>query len=140
MRINRADKFEQYQEYEKMRYKRDPQRKAMNLAWAKTEKGKASHAKSVAIRNAADPEKRAANILVGNAVRDGRLKKPSICSRCGAVPPRRQLHAHHHDYYNPLDVEWICSECHGLEHYGEAPLPPKFNKIRGKYVARDLTK
>jgi len=123
VRKNRAERFEQYQEYEKMRFKRDPQRSEMNKAWFKTDKGKKSHAKSVAIRNAKSPEKRAANVLLGNAVRSGRIIKPLECSRCGSIPHRRDLHGHHEDYAKPLEVEWICVKCHGLEHYGEAPQP-----------------
>ena len=119
-----------------MRYKRDPHRKAMNAAYAKTERGKASRAKSIAARNAREPEKKAANDLVAKAIKSGRLIKPLECSKCKNIPPRRQLHAHHHDYYKPLEIEWICSKCHGLEHHGEAPEPPKRNRPRGFNVQR----
>lgn len=136
VRKNRAERAQQYKEYEKMRFKRDPQRAEMNKAWAKTPEGKASHAASVARRNRLNPEKRAANVLVGNAVRDGRLFKPAECSRCGLVPRRRDLHAHHHDYAKPLDVEWICVKCHGVEHHGIAPPPATTNRARGFNVKR----
>lgn len=136
VRENRAEKFDQYQLYEKMRYKRDPHRAERNKAYFATEAGKRSHAISVKRRALLHPEKRAANILVGNAVRDNRLIKPAECSRCGTIPPRRHLHAHHHDYYKPLDVEWICIKCHALEHHGVAPPPPAKSRIRGRHVAR----
>lgn len=136
VRENRSEKFEQYQSYEKMRYKRDPHRAAANKEYAQTEAGKASHASAVKRRNALSPDKRAANVIVGNAVRDGRLHKPAECSRCGKIPRRRDLHAHHHDYGLPLEVEWICAKCHGIEHYGIAPQPQKSNRIRGFHVAR----
>lgn len=137
VRKNRAEKFEQYQQYEKMRFKRDPHRAEMNKAWAKTEKGKASHARSVATRNAREPDKRAANIILGNAVRDGKIDKPLNCSRCNSIPPRRQMHAHHHDYSKPLDVEWFCAQCHGVEHHGNAPPPTLSKKPRGRHVSRE---
>lgn len=136
VRQNRLEKSEQYREYEKMRYKRDPHRREANRIYAQSPIGKASHAASVRRRNSLNPEKRAANIILGNAVRDGRIIKPKECSRCGVIPPRRQLHGHHHDYAKPLDVEWICSACHGLEHHGIAPQPPEVNKPRGRYVHR----
>lgn len=136
VRKNRAERAQQYKEYEKMRFKRDPHRAEMNKAWAKTPEGKASHAESVRKRNRLNPEKRAANIIVGNAVRDGRIIKPTACSRCNGTPHRRDLHAHHHDYCLPLAVEWICVKCHGVEHHGIAPPPPASNRVRGRYVSR----
>lgn len=136
VRLNRLERADQYREYEKMRYKRDPQRAEFNKAWLKTEKGKASHARSVQARNEREPEKRAANLLLLRAVRSGRIVKPLECSRCGEIPPRRQLHGHHEDYARPLEVEWVCTKCHGLEHHGEAPKPPENNKTRGRYVDR----
>ena len=38
------------------------------------------------------------------------------CARCGDP----NSHAHHHDYEKPLDVEWLCAKCHGLEHFPNA--------------------
>lgn len=136
VRANRLEKIEQYTAYEKMRYKRDAHRREANRDYQKTPKGKASHAASVRRRNAMNPEKRSANVILCRAVRDGKVFKPLECSRCGAIPPRRQLHGHHEDYSKPLEVEWICSGCHGLEHYGEAPEPQERNKPRGHYVRR----
>jgi len=43
------------------------------------------------------------------AVRAGLLEKPHNCSYCGC---EKRLHAHHPDYRKPLDVIWLCSECH----------------------------
>lgn len=54
-----------------------------------------------------------------NAVRDGKLVKPTSCSRCGRAVPRQRLEAHHEDYSKPLEVEWLCSTCHGAEHRQE---------------------
>lgn len=57
------------------------------------------------------PERRAAHIAVGNAVRDGRLIKRS-CEVCDSS----NTHAHHDDYSKPLDVRWLCAKCHGARH------------------------
>lgn len=54
------------------------------------------------------PEKRAAHVVVGNAIRDGKLaKKP--CEVCSEI----EVHAHHDDYTKPLDVRWLCVKHHG---------------------------
>lgn len=57
------------------------------------------------------PDKLRARALVGNAVRDGRLKR-CACERCGD----ERVQAHHDDYTKPLDVRWLCSKHHGEEH------------------------
>ncbi len=56
------------------------------------------------------PEKRAARVAVGNAVRDGRLIKQP-CEVC--ADPKSE--AHHPDYAKPMDVRWLC-----LPHHREA--------------------
>jgi hypothetical protein len=56
-----------------------------------------------------NPEKRAAHIAVGNAVRDGRLVKLP-CEVCGA-----KAQAHHDDYSKPLEVRWLCPPHHAEE-------------------------
>jgi hypothetical protein len=56
-----------------------------------------------------NPEKYKAHNAVNNALRDGKITKPSACEICGNERP---LHGHHYDYALPLDVIWICEECH----------------------------
>lgn len=53
-----------------------------------------------------------AHTAVGNAVRDGRLKKMP-CVLCGSV---LSVHGHHKDYTQPLDVTWLCAKCHKRLH------------------------
>lgn len=60
-----------------------------------------------------DPVKREARAQVRAAVASGRLVRPSSCSDC-RTPCKP--HGHHADYSRPLDVEWLCSECHGVRH------------------------
>lgn len=52
--------------------------------------------------------------LANVAVRLGFLIRPSVCPECGKT--NFGIHAHHADYSKPLDVQWICSECHGKKH------------------------
>jgi len=48
---------------------------------------------------------------VRRAIRSGRLQKPSTCSQCGGDG---FIEGHHADYDKPLEVEWLCTKCHGL--------------------------
>lgn len=70
----------------------------------------------------ANPEKCKARSLLSQAIKSGRLVRPSTCEGCGRDPgPNRagatQIQGHHHrGYDHPLDVRWLCSYCHYLEH------------------------
>lgn len=119
VRENRAKNVEYYRAYDRMRLQRDAHRRAAAKAYMLTDRGKEVGKKARARFVAMSPEKRAAHVILNNAVRDRRVFKPKQCSRCLAHPPSRQLHGHHHDYTKPLDVEWICTVCHGKEHWGK---------------------
>jgi hypothetical protein len=58
------------------------------------------------------PEAYKAQTAVNNAVRDGRLAK-NICALCASS---KNIHAHHKDYSKPLDVVWLCAQCHHRVH------------------------
>lgn len=55
---------------------------------------------------------REARNAVAAAIRGGLLSKPDICEVCGKHSER--LEAHHDDYSMPLQVRWLCVECHGV--------------------------
>ena len=55
-----------------------------------------------------------ARALANRAIELGFLERPLICPKCGRSD--LMVHAHHKDYLKPLDVYWLCSECHGKEH------------------------
>jgi len=61
-----------------------------------------------------------AHNLVEYAVRIGVLQRPSVCSECGEhrvyKDGRSGIQAHHSDYNKPLDVTWLCKECHDEWH------------------------
>ncbi len=59
------------------------------------------------------PRRTRAIYLLANAVADGRKEKPTNCSECGGGG---LIHGHHHDYDKPLDVEWLCHDCHMKRH------------------------
>ena len=103
VRQNRAARIEYYRAYDRARAvqpDRVEARKRLNQVKpsARTEK---------------DPLKRSARVALGNAVRDGRIKRPPECEVCGAPC---DPHGHHDDYTSPLDVIWCCTPCHALIH------------------------
>ena len=59
-------------------------------------------------------EKYFARMELRNAVISGKVTKPTCCSECGISMAR--LNGHHHDYTLPLEVMWLCYECHGKKH------------------------
>ena len=61
------------------------------------------------------PEKVMARRLVREALRSGKLVKPTHCENCDKELP---LHAHHTDYDKPLEVVWLCQSCHVKLHMG----------------------
>ena len=114
VRDNRAKRLAYYQEYDRQRTD-DPDRKAARAEYARKQAATVSGRKRTQARQRAwlanNEDKRAAHVIAGNAIRDGRLI-PDDCARCGASPSQ----AHHEDYGKPLEVTWLCRTCHGLRH------------------------
>lgn len=65
-------------------------------------------------RRQAFPEKLKAYNAVQRAVRAGEIIRPTACENCHE---EKRLQAHHHDYSRPLDVFWLCQQCHKLAHH-----------------------
>lgn len=60
------------------------------------------------------PEKNEARRKLQNAVRLGKVVRPSTCQNCGKdCKPA----GHHSDYTKPLDVDWLCNHCHVARHF-----------------------
>lgn len=72
---------------------------------------KAHQARVTARWLAEHPERRRAQIALGNAVRCGKVQRQP-CHICGA----ENVEAHHPDYSRPLDVVWLCVRHHRLVH------------------------
>ena len=55
------------------------------------------------------PHKQDARIKLNNAVRCGKIYRPDCCENCEDLG---KVHGHHEDYSKPLEVLWVCSDCH----------------------------
>ena len=103
VRANRAQRIEYYRQYDRARAKL-PHRK----------EGRAEYARqNPRPRPESDPQKRAARVMIGNALRDGKIVKSPECEVCSQPADTR---GHHDDYSKPLDVIWVCTACHALIH------------------------
>ncbi len=58
--------------------------------------------------------------MVEYAARKGLIERKSVCEGCGNSGTfkdgRTKIQAHHSDYNKPLDVIWLCQECHHAWH------------------------
>lgn len=57
--------------------------------------------------------KQAARRKVYKAIKAGILIKPETCPKCGSD---KLIQGHHEDYERPLDVTWLCYQCHKQLH------------------------
>ena len=56
------------------------------------------------------PEKHKARIKLNNALKAGKIIKPSKCEECDLEAKR--IEADHEDYSKPFKVTWLCTPCH----------------------------
>ena len=92
--------------------KKYPERKRVsNRRYLKTVAGRAAMQRKGRRRASRYPEKRRANFTVQTAIRNGTLVQQP-CEQCEDSP----THAHHDDYFKPLQVRWLCAPCHRQEH------------------------
>jgi len=54
-----------------------------------------------------------ARVKVYDHIKQGKISRPDVCSRCGRVG---KIEAHHADYSKPLDILWVCRPCHYKVH------------------------
>lgn len=81
--------------------------KAIRQRLAGASKRKPEATKKYRKRN---PLKWAAHCIVNNAIRDGKMSR-GMCEICG-----QKAHAHHDDYFKPLEVRWLCVTHHAEHH------------------------
>lgn len=110
VRINYEKKREHYLAYDRSRCMA-PHRVAARKAYSQTNSAKESHRIALLAQRVKAPEKYKARMMLGNAVRDRRVKRLP-CEVCGN--PKSQ--GHHEDYSKPFDVRWLCSKHHREAH------------------------
>jgi len=96
-----------------------PHKVEQRKVYAKTESGKQAIKKARLLYQKRYPLAYAAHIVTGNAIRDKKLIKSEICSVCESTT---DIEAHHDDYTKPLDVRWLCSNCHDIWHKHNKPI------------------
>lgn len=103
---------EHYKAYDRARASR-PDRVAARAAYLKTEAGRAATNRARQAYKERNPKRRAAQVALGNAVRDGHVTPWPACAvpECSAKPE-----AHHPNYDRPLDVVWLCPAHHKQAH------------------------
>lgn len=110
---NYRENIDHYKQYERERATL-PHRVKAREEYAKTDQGKERGNDAKIKWTRRNPIKRMANIIVGNAVRDGKILKPEACENCNSEP--NMLHGHHDNYAFPLVVRWLCPGCHNKWH------------------------
>lgn len=116
VKSNRDARIDYYREYDRARFDESGKRGRASV--------EAQRRGSAAWRER-NPDKRRAHVIVGNAVRSGRLVRQP-CSVCGSSSG---VDAHHPDYSKPLDVVWLCETHHAEQH--KKPRDPNFQMVRG---------
>jgi len=82
--------------------------KQYDLERNKTEKRKKQQRTYTKKKRTKYPEKDRANRILNYHVRVGNITKYP-CQECGT---QENIDAHHEDYSKPLDVIWLCRQCH----------------------------
>ena len=80
--------------------------------------------------------KHAARTALGYALRMGRLTKAENCTICGSD---QEIEGHHEDHSKPLEVVWLCRNCHVKYHADHAVIQAalKFKTITKPGVFND---
>lgn len=118
VRENRARKIEYYREFDRARSNL-PHRVEARAAYSQTPEGKEALRRGSKAWGKRNPIKKAASVVVNNAVRDGRMTRQP-CEVCGA-----KAQAHHDDYSKPMEVRWLCSKHHAEWHKHNKPKCPR---------------
>lgn len=77
--------------------------------YSKTEGGRGVHQKARQKHHLLHPEQKEAHSIVREAIRLGKITRPFLCELCFK---KCKPEGHHEDYSKPLDVDWLCAECH----------------------------
>jgi len=78
-------------------------------------------------RGGKSPGRKRAGHIVEKAILKGVLTRPALCETCKQPgreyrDKRAPIQAHHPDYNKPLDVMWLCQDCHHEWHKNHKPI------------------
>ena len=109
---NYREHIDHYKQYEKSRMYIEHRVKA-RADYAQTESCKKVRKKATKNFREKNPIKLATHGMVNYALLKKRLLRPDLCSNCNieCIPD-----AHHCDYALPLEVTWLCRQCHNDWH------------------------
>lgn len=97
--------------------------------YRKTDEGIKNTYAAVLAFNKRHPNKRHSYQIVRDALKSGKLRRPSTCSACHQEPTDgRAVDAHHFDYKLPLVVIWLCRQCHANVHNGSLDITKLIEK------------
>jgi hypothetical protein len=96
-----------------------PHRAIARKNYLNTENGKIARKKALLNYKNNHPLKYAAQVIVGNAIRNGELIRSKNCSECNSD---YKIEGHHDDYTKPLQVKWLCELCHKEWHRHNKPI------------------
>jgi len=113
VRKNRKRNADYYRAYDAKRFKEDPKVRERHKRYQQTPDGKKSMNAARKKWGDNNSDKKAASTLINNRVRDGRILKPDKCRDCGSTG---RIEGHHEDYSKPLEVVWLCRQCHVNRH------------------------
>ena len=102
VRVNRAMRLEQYQEYDQRRGQ-TAKRKAQKLEWVRSYRARY-------------PIRHKVSNKFNYALKIGRIVPPDVCEKCGETGEKIVGHHDVYDLENPLDVQWLCHSCHRRLH------------------------
>lgn len=83
------------------------------LKWREWYSNNQEHRQEYEREGYAEEGRRWVGAKVSQAITAGILVRPDVCSECGE---NCKPDAHHTDYTKPLDVTWLCVQCHADTH------------------------
>lgn len=118
IRHYRAENIDKIREYDRERGK-TPKRIDKHKRYIRTEGGRAAKSRGQKAYEQREPIRYKAQYTFGNAVRDGKIRRECICEECLGFD---KVEGHHDDYRFPLEVRWLCEECHKDWHRKHDPI------------------
>lgn len=113
--LERVRKYQQSRRTEIAKYQREYRQShkieitEQKRAYFQTPAGRESQRRGGRNSRERYPEKAKARSNISNAIKLGKIERSVFCEECG-LPAKTE--GHHPDYSKPLEVIWLCPECH----------------------------